>query len=43
MMKWLNDFILFAFCRQSSDPEQLKRTVRETREFYKNYKKGRKK
>lgn len=38
LRKWINDLILFSFCRQSSNPEQLRRTARETREFYKNYK-----
>jgi len=34
-MKWLNDIILFSFTRQSSNPEQLRRTVAETKAFYK--------
>ena len=37
-LKWLNDIILFSFCRQSSNPEQLQRTARETKAFYKSYK-----
>jgi hypothetical protein len=38
-MKYLNDLILFSFCRQSSDPAQLRRTAEETRAFYKLEKK----
>jgi len=34
-MIWLNNIILFAFCRQTNNPEQLKRTAKEQRDFYK--------